>query len=68
MTPNRESTRLYLNPIEASETAMAVKEGNTELLDKVNRFISQMEASGLNDRLRSDWDVRDCKRNCLMKI
>ena len=35
---------------------MAVKQGNTKLLEKVNEFITKMEISGLNDKLREDWD------------
>ena len=53
---NKKTTIMYMNPIEASETAMAVKRGNSELLEKVNLFIDQMETSGLNDRLRRNWD------------
>jgi polar amino acid transport system substrate-binding protein len=59
---NKKTTIMYKNPIEASETAMAVKEGNAELLEKVNVFISQMESSGLNDRLRRDWDAEIGKK------
>lgn len=54
---NKNSTIMYKNAIEAAETGMAVKEGNAELLEKVNSFISQMEKSGLNDKLRTDWDA-----------
>lgn len=53
---NKKTTLIYKNPIEFSETAMAVKEGNRELLGKVNQFIAQMESSGLNDKLRTAWD------------
>ena len=53
---NRDTTIVYKNPIESASTGMAVKEGNKELLDKVNAFIDQMESSGLNDQLRKDWD------------
>jgi polar amino acid transport system substrate-binding protein len=53
---NKETTMIYKNPIELSQTGMAVKEGNTELLAQVNDFLAQMETSGLNDQLRADWD------------
>ena len=53
---NKESTIIYKNPIEVSASGMAVKEGNVELLDKVNDFIDQMESSGLNAELKKDWD------------
>ena len=53
---NKDTTIMYKNPIEFSSTGMAVKEGNTELLKKVNEFITTMESSGLNDQLRKDWD------------
>lgn len=53
---NRSSTFMYSRPIVSASTGMAVKQGNTELLGKVNEFIAGMESSGLNDRLREDWD------------
>lgn len=53
---NPETTIMYKNAIEAASTAMAVKEGNTELLKQVNAFIDQMESSGLNEKLRKTWD------------
>jgi polar amino acid transport system substrate-binding protein len=53
---NRDTTIIYKNPIEFASTGMAIKKGNEELLGKVNQFIAQMEESGLNDRLRKDWD------------
>lgn len=53
---NKNATIMYKNPIEFSATGMAVKDGNTELLNKVNDFITKMEESGLNDQLRKDWD------------
>ena len=59
---NRETTVIYRNPIESSQTAMAVKEGNSKLLSKVNRFIRQMESSGLNDQLRKSWDAEIGKK------
>jgi polar amino acid transport system substrate-binding protein len=59
---NKKTTLMYMNPIESSETAMAVKKGNSELLEKVNLFIDQMETSGLNDRLRRNWDGEIAKK------
>jgi polar amino acid transport system substrate-binding protein len=59
---NKETTIIYNKAIESASTAMAVKEGNTELLNKVNKFISQMESNGLNDRLRKDWDTEIGKK------
>ncbi len=53
---NKETTIMYKNAIELSDIAMAVKEGNTELLSGVNEFIAQMETSGLSDQLKEDWD------------
>ncbi|MCS5421133.1 MULTISPECIES: transporter substrate-binding domain-containing protein [Psychrilyobacter] len=53
---NKDTTIMYKNPIEFSLTGMAVKQGNAELLKKVNEFIEKMESSGLNNQLRKDWD------------
>ena len=53
---NKDTTIMYKSPIEFSSTGMAVKDGNTELLKKVNEFVLKMESSGLNDQLRKDWD------------
>lgn len=54
---NPNTTVIYKNPIESSGTGMAVREGNNELLKSANEFISQMESSGFNDRLRTSWDT-----------
>jgi polar amino acid transport system substrate-binding protein len=54
---NPDTTIMYKNAIETSGTGMAVKQGNTELLESVNAFIAQMESSGLNDELRKSWDT-----------
>ena len=59
---NRETTVMYTKPIEFASTGMAVKEGNSSLLNRVNAFISQMESSGLNDRLRRNWDAEIGKK------
>jgi polar amino acid transport system substrate-binding protein len=59
---NKDTTIMYKNAIETSATGMAVKEGNIELLDQVNKFISEMESSGLNDQLRNDWDAEIGKK------
>lgn len=53
---NKNTTIMYKNPIEYASTGMAVKEGNKELLEKVNKFIATLETSGLNNQLRKDWD------------
>lgn len=53
---NKDTTVIYKNPIEFSSTGMAVKDGNIELLGKINEFIAKMESSGLNNQLRKDWD------------
>lgn len=53
---NKDSTIIYENSIQSSKTGMAVKTGNKYLLDKANEFISKMESSGFNDRLKNDWD------------
>ncbi|WP_240843569.1 transporter substrate-binding domain-containing protein [Acidaminobacter sp. JC074] len=53
---NKETTLMYKNAIELSDIAMAVKEGNRDLLDQVNDFIDTMEDSGLTDQLKSDWN------------
>ena len=53
---NRNTTVMYKRAIELSETGMAVKDGNSELLAKVNEFIDQMEKSGLNNTLKTKWD------------
>jgi len=59
---NKDSTIIYGNAVEVSHTAMAVKEGNKDLLEQVNSFISEMEVSGLNDQLREDWDLEIGKK------
>ncbi|WP_319203317.1 transporter substrate-binding domain-containing protein [uncultured Ilyobacter sp.] len=53
---NRDTTIMYKNTIEFSSTGMAVKKGNTELLNIANEFIGKMESSGLNNKLRKEWD------------
>lgn len=59
---NKDTTIMYRNAIEASSIGAAVKEGNTDLLESINEFIAQMESSGLNDQLRSDWDAEIGKK------
>lgn len=52
-----DETMIYENIPGASETAMAVKKGNTELLTKVNEFIATMyEDGGLYDTLAPKYD------------
>jgi len=53
---NKDTTIMYKNPIEALGLGMAVKKGNKELLEQANKFISEMESSGLNDQLRKTWN------------
>lgn len=59
---NKDSTIMYKNAIESSSIGMAVKDGNKELLDEINKFIAQMESSGLNDELRKNWDFEIGKK------
>ncbi|MDC7227605.1 MAG: transporter substrate-binding domain-containing protein [Spirochaetales bacterium] len=59
---NKSTTVMYTNAIESAATGMAVKEGNTGLINTVNDFIAQMESSGLNDQLREDWDAEIAKK------
>ncbi len=55
---NKDTTILIDDPINISKTCMAVQQGDSELLDKANDFIAQMESSGLNDQLRTDWNEK----------
>lgn len=59
---NKDTTIMYKNPIEILGIGMAVKKGNTELLEQANKFISEMESSGLNDQLRKDWNDEISKK------
>lgn len=59
---NPDTTIMYTRAIESASTGMAVKEGNIQLLEKVNMFIAQMESSGLNNQLRKDWDAEIGKK------
>lgn len=48
---------------EAEEYAMAVKKGNTELLEKVNETLTQMKASGEIERIAIEYDEKIAANN-----
>ena len=43
---------------ETEEYAIAVKKGNTELLDKINETLSEMKASGEIEQLAMEYDEK----------
>lgn len=45
---------------ETEEYAIAVKKGNTELLDKINETLSEMKASGEIEQLAMEYDRKAC--------
>jgi polar amino acid transport system substrate-binding protein len=54
---NRETTMIVWDPWVASPIGMAVKKGNTELLDLANDFIETFDdEDGLYSTLRENWD------------
>jgi polar amino acid transport system substrate-binding protein len=54
---NRETTMIVWDPWITSPIGMAVKKGNTELLDLANDFIETFDdEGGLYDTLRANWD------------
>lgn len=55
---NMSTTMVIWDPFVASPIGMAVKKGNTELLDKVNAFIETFDdEGGLYEKLAADWDA-----------
>lgn len=45
------------------EYAIAVKKGNTELLDKINETLSEMKASGEIEQLAMEYDEKLAENN-----
>jgi len=55
---NPDTTMIVWSPVSISSIGMAVQEGNSELLVKVNEFIASMsEPGGFNEQLQNDWDA-----------
>ena len=55
---NLEDTIVVWDPFVSSPIGMAVKKGNTELLEKANAFIETFnDEGGLYDVLATDWDA-----------
>ncbi len=48
---------------ETEEYAIAVKNGNTELLDKINETLSEMKASGEIEQLAMEYDEKLAENN-----
>ena len=48
---------------ETEEYAIAVKKGNTELLDKINETLSEMKASGEIEQLAMEYDEKLAENN-----
>ena len=48
---------------ETEEYAIAVKKGNTELLDKINETLSEMKASGEIEQLAVEYDEKLAENN-----
>lgn len=53
---NADSTMVIFDQWESSPIGMAVREGDSDLLEDANAFIDQMESGGVYDRLRNEWD------------
>ena len=55
---NPEDTIVLWDAVQSSPIGMAVKEGNTELLEQANAFIDTFaDEGGLYDQLSEDWDA-----------
>ncbi len=48
---------------ETEEYAIAVKKGNTELLDKINETLSEMKSSGEIEQLAMEYDEKLAENN-----
>lgn len=54
---NPDTTMIVWSPVSTSKIGMAVQEGNSELLEKVNEFIAMMsDPGGVHDQLAEKWD------------
>ncbi|MBS3991490.1 MAG: amino acid ABC transporter substrate-binding protein [Erysipelothrix sp.] len=51
-----DTTTLLLDPLSINPIGMGVRKGETELLNSLNAFIAQMEAGGVNGRLRNKYN------------
>lgn len=51
-----DSLTVIYEPVEVSPIGMGVRKTDTELLEKLNTFISQTESLGVNDRIRENYD------------
>ncbi|HKL47323.1 MAG TPA: hypothetical protein VJ878_01530, partial [Candidatus Izemoplasmatales bacterium] len=55
---NPDDTIVLWDSFESSPIGMAVKEGNTDLLNQANAFIDTFDdEGGLYDELAEDWDA-----------
>ena len=55
---NPTTTMVVWDPFVSSPIGMAVKKGNTELIEKANAFIETFnETNGLYDMLKETWDA-----------
>ena len=52
-----------MQAFETEEYAIAVKKGNTELLDKINETLSEMKASGEIEQLAMEYDEKLAENN-----
>lgn len=55
---NSDSTFILYDEFKESPIGMAVRQGEDELRESLNEYIAQMEESGVNDRLRENWNDR----------
>ena len=60
--PQKEEIYI-VNVFETEEYAIAVKKGNTELLDKINETLSEMKASGEIEQLAMEYDEKLAENN-----
>ncbi len=52
---NPDTTRAILKPFQAESWAIGIRQGNTELLEKVNRFLADFRAAGGFERIGSHY-------------
>ncbi len=54
---NPDKTMIFWDPFESSPIGMAIKKGNTDLLNKANLFIDTFnDEGGMYDMLKETWD------------
>ena len=59
VTKKNPELRLVSEPLDAEDTAIAVRKGDTELLAAVNRIIAELKADGTLESMRKRWFKTD---------